>query len=84
MPTPAAIATSAQYRPRIPDAVLPEPSQVSPPHTQINSARLRNVYVVQESDQLGELAQRLYGANVPQSRAKILNQGFYPGSVIQH
>lgn len=83
MPTPAPIATSAQFRPRIPDAYADD-AAASVPHTQINSTRIHHVYVIQDTDAIGEVARRLYGANVPQTRAKIMNQGFYPGSEIHY
>lgn len=81
MVTPAPISTSAQFRPRLGYAVADD-AAASVPQRQINSEHQTTTYVVAEGDALGELASRLYGANVPQTRAKILNQGFYPGSEI--
>lgn len=82
MPTPQSIATSAQFRPRLGYVVADDPT-LSVPHSQINSALTQRVYRVVESDTLGDVARKLYGANVPQTRAKIMQQGFYPGSLIQ-
>lgn len=83
MPTPAPIATSAQFRPRLGYAVADD-AAASVPQRQINSEHVTRTYTVAEGDTLGDLAFRLYGANVPQTRAKILNQGFYPGSLITY
>jgi hypothetical protein len=77
------MATSAQFRPRLGYAVA-DAATLNPPKTQLVADGIRRVYVVQESDTLGDLARRLYGANVPQARDRIRVQGFYPGSEITY
>lgn len=83
MPDPYDVATSAQFRPDLGYAYASDPSW-NPPHTQINSARESMFYTVQPGDTLGAVARALFGSNVPQTRAKLQQAGFYPGSVIEY
>lgn len=82
MPDPYSAATSAQFRPDLGYVVAPDPAW-NPPHTQLSSSHESRFYTVQEGDTLGAVARSLYGANVPQTRAKLMQAGFYPGSVIE-
>jgi nucleoid-associated protein YgaU len=83
VPDPAAIATSAQFRPDLGYAFADDPAKINPPHTTISSTHVSTFYTVQEGDTLAAVAQALYGANVPQTRAKLLNAGFFPGNTIE-
>lgn len=81
MPIPYHGPTSSQFAPNMGAPVADE--QVLPIAAFNNVYRVPHVsYVVSDSDTLADVARRLYGANTPDTRNRVRNAGFYPGSII--
>lgn len=81
MPIPFHGPTSAQFAPDMGSAVAD--NQVLPIAAFGFVYRTPHIsYVVQPGDTLGDVARTLYGNNSPDSRNRVRNAGFYPGSII--